>query len=283
MLPLPVILMVGIVFLVLMMVVSGSLGGALVIFILAGSISLILYNMGYLSVKTENGGLDISFFETAPAPAPSKLVTPQGHKNIQKQEVFHISGNEYTYNDAPAVCAAYDSDLATQEQLEQAYHEGAEWCEYGWTQGGMALYPTQQGTWEALQREITETKRTGCGRPGVNGGYFDPDSKFGVNCYGVRPNNHGTKLPLPLPGTDTSEFNKMVDKFKSMMKKMIISPFNRTEWSELGKTPNPRADLSALKSSLDTGHNSAVTDLDGVWNSVSADASYGAKQVGALF
>ena len=27
-----------------------------------------------------------------------------------------------------------------------------------------------------------------CGKPGINGGYFsDPTMKFGVNCYGVKP------------------------------------------------------------------------------------------------
>jgi len=277
MLPLPIILIAGIVFLVLFMFLSGSLGAAIVILLLAACIGLVLSQMGYLNAKIENGGLNVSFFETAPAPAPSQILSPnKGHKDIQKKEVFHISGNEFTYNDAPAVCAAYDSDLATQEQLNQALTEGAEWCEYGWVQGGMALYPTQQGTWESLQKEISETKRTACGRPGVNGGYFDPDSKFGVNCYGVRPNNHGTKLPLPLPGTDTSEFNKMVDKFKSMLKKMIVSPFNRQEWSELGKTLTPRSDLSGLGGKLTTGHNATVSDLQ-------SDISYVEKEVGSLF
>ena len=27
-----------------------------------------------------------------------------------------------------------------------------------------------------------------CGNPGINGGYFaNPDLKFGVNCYGIKP------------------------------------------------------------------------------------------------
>ena len=33
-----------------------------------------------------------------------------------------------------------------------------------------------------------------CGRPGVNGGYFDnPNIKFGVNCYGQKPDAERTK------------------------------------------------------------------------------------------
>ena len=66
-------------------------------------------------------------------------------------EVFHISDNKFTYDDAPAVCAAYGGQLATLEQIIHAYNHGAEWCGYGWSAGGMALYPTQKGTWDALQ------------------------------------------------------------------------------------------------------------------------------------
>jgi len=49
----------------------------------------------------------------------------------------------------------------------------------------MALFPTQQATWQALQTD--PVNKTNCGRPGINGGYFDPQTKFGVNCYGVKP------------------------------------------------------------------------------------------------
>jgi hypothetical protein len=30
-----------------------------------------------------------------------------------------------------------------------------------------------------------------CGRPGINGGYFDnPEMRFGVNCFGAKPNEN---------------------------------------------------------------------------------------------
>jgi hypothetical protein len=135
------------------------------------------------------------------------------------------------------VCAAYGADLASYDQVNEAYSGGAEWCGYGWTQGGMALFPTQQDTWDALQGEADIAKRTGCGRPGVNGGYFNPATKFGVNCYGVKPKDSGTsKYPTPLPGTDSGQFNQMVNKFRSMLTKMTVSPFNRTGWSEWNPT-----------------------------------------------
>ena len=151
-------------------------------------------------------------------------------------EVFHIADNRFTYDDAPAVCAAYDSQLATLEQILDAYNHGAEWCGYGWSAGGMALYPTQKGTWDALQQESDQSKRTACGRPGVNGGYFDPTTKFGVNCYGIKPQGN-VKLPTPLHGTDQNAFNDLVSKFKSMMKSFNINPYSRTSWS--GATTAP--------------------------------------------
>ena len=145
-------------------------------------------------------------------------------------EVFHVADNQFTYNDAQAVCAAYDSQLASLEQIIEAYNHGAEWCGYGWSAGGMALYPTQKGTWDALQQETDQTKRTACGRPGVNGGYFDPNSKFGVNCYGIKPQGN-MKLPAPLPGTDPTAFSEAVTKFKAMVKSFNLDPYSRSLWS----------------------------------------------------
>ena len=166
---------------------------------------------------------------TSPAPSSSSQNTSVP-KPVGQSEVFHIGGNEYTYEDAPAVCAAYDSELATYDQLNTALTLGAEWCAYGWSQGGMALYPTQQSTWTQLQTD--PSKSTACGRPGINGGYFDPATKFGVNCYGPKPSdNTNAKYPLPLPGSDPSAFNQMVNKFRSQMNTMQVNAFNRSAWS----------------------------------------------------
>lgn len=213
--------------------ITQSISSVFVIFALAAVLGVVLYQYGYLKITTDKDGLDIKFFETTPVPAPTANIIPSGNEAIlHKKEVFFISGNDYTYDDAPAVCAAYGSDLASYDQLMEAYSGGAEWCGYGWSKGGMALFPTQESTWSLLQGEADTSKRTGCGRPGVNGGYFDPNTKFGVNCYGVKPENKGVKLPLPIPGSDPAEFNKNVDKFKSMLNKMMVSPFNRVGWSE---------------------------------------------------
>ena len=51
----------------------------------------------------------------------------------------------------------------------------------------MALYPIQEKFYDEVQAGPVE-HRDDCGKPGINGGYFDDASlKFGVNCYGVRP------------------------------------------------------------------------------------------------
>lgn len=209
---------------------TGSVSSVFVVFTMAAILGYVLYQLGYINVSSDSSGLDIQFHERAPTPAPTAKIVPGA--DFVKKEVFFVSGNNYTYDDAPAVCAAYGADLASYDQLMEAYAAGAEWCGYGWSKGGMALFPTQDSTWTMLQAEADTSKRTGCGRPGVNGGYFDPNTKFGVNCFGVKPGNKDTKFPLPLPGTDPSEFNKDVNKFKSMLSKMVVSPFNRVGWSE---------------------------------------------------
>jgi hypothetical protein len=202
---------------------TGSILAVGVLWVLLMMMGFLLYMYGFIS--------DNIF-----KPAEKAITQPIGDatssltSTLVGSEVFHIADNRFTYDDAPAVCAAYDSQLATLEQILEAYNHGAEWCGYGWSVGGMALYPTQKGTWDALQQESDQSKRTACGRPGVNGGYFDPTSKFGVNCYGIKPQGN-VKLPTPLPGTDPSAFNDAVAKFKSMLKSFNINPYSRTTWS----------------------------------------------------
>ena len=208
-------------------------------FLAVGVLWVLLSMMGFLMYVYEI--ITPSMFST-PAAAAAPATQPVGQATsslpsvqLVGSEVFHIADNKFTYDDAQAVCAAYDSQLATLEQILDAYNHGAEWCGYGWSAGGMALYPTQKGTWDALQQESDQKKRTACGRPGVNGGYFDPSSKFGVNCYGIKPQGN-VKLPTPLPGTDQDAFNGAVAKFKAMIKSFNLDPYSRAVWS--GSTPS---------------------------------------------
>ena len=91
------------------------------------------------------------------------------------ESVFHIKNNNYTYQDAIKTCESIGTKLATAPQVEQAYSNGKEWCNYGWTDGQLALYPMQKNKYK-------------CGGPLVMGGWFkDPTKKFGINCYGHKP------------------------------------------------------------------------------------------------
>ena len=211
---------------------SGSVIAVLVLWMLIGLIGFVLVYYGFVDINKMFDYLappkPAEPAAPTPAPAPSNLV--------QGSEVFYISDNQFTYDEAPAVCAAYGTQLATLEQIIDAYNHGAEWCGYGWSAGGMALYPTQKSTWEELQREVDPGKRTACGRPGVNGGYFDPSTKFGVNCFGFKPKGD-FKPPSPVPGTDISKFRSMVNKFKEMIKSLNLSPYSRQEWSGYDTLP----------------------------------------------
>jgi hypothetical protein len=236
MLPQPTVLIIAIVGVVLLSVVvyasTASFISVAVVLLLAGVLMYLLNQMGILKLDTSGGIFNLSFFERSAVPAPSVIIPEKGMP-IEKKEVFYVSGNQFTYDDSSALCAAYDAELATYDQVSEAYATGAEWCGYGWTQGGMALFPTQDSTWEQLQKEAGIANKTACGRPGVNGGYFDPKTKFGVNCYGVKPADLGRfKFPVPVPGTDSSGFNQAVDRFKNMLKTLVVDPFNRSGWSE---------------------------------------------------
>jgi hypothetical protein len=206
---------------------TGSLFSVLVLWLMIALILMVLSYYGMIDLE--------KILDDLVPPAESKVSVPigssrQGGGPLVGSEVFHVSDPIFTYDQAAAVCAAYDSQLATLEQVIDSYNHGAEWCTYGWSAGGMALYPTQKGTWEQLQQEVDTGRRTRCGRPGVNGGYFDPSTKFGVNCFGFKPKGE-FKPPAPVPGTDAQRFRDMVAKMKDMLKSLNLSPYSRREWS----------------------------------------------------
>lgn len=215
---------------VLTLFVLVSTGSILAVLVLWAMIALVITVLIYYDILDIDKLLVSDLKKASVAPIPT---TPASGGPLVGSEVFHISDAEFTYDEAPAVCAAYGAEMATLEQIMDAYSKGAEWCGYGWSAGGMALYPTQRSTWEQLQSEVDTGKRTRCGRPGVNGGYFDPSLRFGVNCYGFKPKGKFTP-PAPLPGSDTKKFKEMVKKFKDMVKGFTLDPYSRTEWSSYG-------------------------------------------------
>lgn len=192
------------------------------------SINVTAYINGLFTPKTQ---VDIVVDQTAYQPSTVPEI------KFRKQ-VFNIPGNYYNYENAKAICNAYGSNLATYKQIEDAYNNGAEWCNYGWSQGQMTLFPTQQQTYNKLQ--TIEGHEHDCGRPGVNGGYIaNPEIKYGVNCYGYKPKIDEEEEELmkntsPYPKTTKDlAFQKRVDYWKNQVDEVLVSPFNYNRWSEL--------------------------------------------------
>lgn len=160
-----------------------------------------------------------------------------GLKKIRfKKQVFNIPGNEYNYEDAKTLCKAYGARLATYNDVEDSYKAGGEWCNYGWSEGQMALFPTQKDTFKQLQK--IEGHENDCGRPGVNGGYMaNPNIRFGVNCYGYKPviNDEEKQLMLnteKYPKTMKDiELEKRVDYWRNQLPSVLVAPFNSDKWS----------------------------------------------------
>jgi hypothetical protein len=171
---------------------------------------------------------------------PNNIIGEQNGSQPQppqkKPEVFHVSNNKYDYENAKAVCSAYGSRLATIKELDAAYDDGGDWCSFGWSEDQMALYPTQYEHWEKLQK--IKGHEHDCGRPGINGGYIaNPNVRFGVNCYGMKPDINSSEIKNM--GVDTIypkdqkeiDFDKRVDYWRTKLPDIAIAPFNHDTWS----------------------------------------------------
>ena len=185
------------------------------------------------NIFTEKPEVDIivdqSRLEAIKAPVPEILI---------RKQVFNIPENDYIYPDAKALCSAYGARLATYKEVEETYKDGGEWCNYGWSDDQLALFPTQEKTYNELQK--IKGHENDCGRSGVNGGYIaNPKVKFGVNCYGYKPRMNSTEEELmatePLyPKTlkDIAMENR-VNYWKDKLSSILVSPFNHNTWSRL--------------------------------------------------
>lgn len=166
----------------------------------------------------------------SPSNSVVEKILPQGGA-----QVFNVSKNTFTYYDAEPLCKALGAELATYDQVKQSWEQGADWCNYGWVKGQMAVYPTQKDTYEKLQAG-PEDQRMACGNPGLNGGFFDnPEMKFGVNCYGQKPSQSAHDATEVAKGTpqspDVLQFNKKVAHFKSEADNIGVMPFSTNKWS----------------------------------------------------
>ena len=160
----------------------------------------------------------------------------QAPETLLKPQVFNIPENVYTYEDAKAICKAYDARLATYEEMEETYEGGGEWCNYGWSNDQMALFPTQTKTWDKLQK--IKGHENDCGRPGINGGYIDNENvRFGVNCFGYKPKMTNDEMlmmsetPLYPKTQEEIDFERRVDFWKKQIPDIIVAPFSHNRWS----------------------------------------------------
>jgi Extracellular link domain len=195
-----------------------------------------------MSQPTPPAPMPMPAAEKTDASAPPSPIAGQTPASIVekvlpgRKEVFNIASNRYMYEDAAPLCKALGAELATYDQVKSAFDKGADWCNYGWTKGQLALFPTQEETWSKLQSG-PEGQRNACGRPGINGGYFDnPELRFGVNCYGTKPGQSahdaaamGKGAPL---SPDALDFDKRVNTFRSDADHIAVNPFREGAWSE---------------------------------------------------
>jgi DNA mismatch repair ATPase MutL len=177
--------------------------------------------------------------ETTKAETKTTEQTDQVQEQAQ-EEVFNISNNLYTYEDAGIACEALGAQLANYDQIEESYDNGAEWTSYGWSDGQHAYFPTQKKTWEKLQS--IKGHEHDLGRPGVNGGYFqNPNIRFGANCYGVKPKMTDAEKALmdsrksriyPKSPEDTLLDKKVNFFMNNKDKLMVINSYNNQKWSK---------------------------------------------------
>jgi hypothetical protein len=146
-------------------------------------------------------------------------------------QVFNVARNLYSYAEAEPLCRAFGAELATYDQVKDAWAGGADWCNYGWVKGQLAVYPTQQATYDKLQGGPAD-QRGSCGIPGVNGGYFpNAEQRFGVNCYGPRPTESPLDERQQYIAQHETAFDKEVARFKAELPGIAVNPWNGAQWS----------------------------------------------------
>jgi hypothetical protein len=147
------------------------------------------------------------------------------------KQVFNVARNVYTFHEAEPLCRAFGAELATYDQVKDAYKAGADWCNYGWVKGQLAVYPTQKSTYDKLQHG-PEEERMSCGLPGVNGGYFpNAEQRFGVNCYGARPAESALDERIQMEEKSHTAFDREVNHFKAELDSIGVNPWSSKQWS----------------------------------------------------
>ena len=220
---------------------ESSSGSTIFLIIAIGVFAAIVFLIG---APLFNTTLSASLQNTTEATPELDIVVDQStqeapfRKKGYGNQVFNIPGNYYGYEDAKLICDAYGSRLASYDEVETAYNSGGEWCNYGWSEGQNALFPTQKATFKGLQK--IKGHEHDCGRPGINGGYIaNPHVKFGVNCYGKKPpitqeEEELMETASPYPKTQKDyAMDQRVNYWKSKLDEILVSPFNYNSWSTM--------------------------------------------------
>jgi hypothetical protein len=214
----------------------------------------------YLTNSTQSTQIESEPTPPLPSPIP---VPSQPSQPTQKEEVYNIDENEFTYDEARSVCKAYGGRLATYAEVKDAQKNGANWCNYGWTENQMATYPIQKTYWESIQND--PMLKDSCGKPGVNGGYFqDKSLKFGANCWGIKPNPDPSKIIYDENGNvinSTEPTISAIDVFKQKIEngEIEVRPFSQNEWSQYSfkrssymLSPNPGKTIQVEETPTDS-------------------------------
>ena len=153
-----------------------------------------------------------------------------------KKEVFNIDQNVFTYDESKVACEALGAKLATKKQMEEAQKDGANWCNNGWVEDQLAMWPIQDGYLKSIKGTKLEGK---CGKSGLNGGYQpDKNLKLSANCYGYRPRpNENYIYYLEKIMKNTKNEPELIDKYRKMFasKDLFVSPHSDIKWSEFSK------------------------------------------------
>jgi hypothetical protein len=97
----------------------------------------------------------------------------------------------------------------------------------------MILFPTQKETYDKLQ--LLPGHKNDCGRTGVNGGYAEnPETKYGVNCYGKKPDglDPSPQSVIKEPSKEDIEKEVKIKYWKDNRDTLLLDSFNKTKWSE---------------------------------------------------
>ena len=244
-----VVLVYIIIFVIVQRSSGGSSGGSMSVLGLELILWIVLIIVVYINIKNydeKNYNFQTSFknlFNSKLAELEVKAKSEELEKKPKEKEcdkekedegnkeVFHLPNNKFTYEGAHEACKRLGSRLATYDEMENAYNNGANWCSYGWSSDQLALFPTQKSTYNELKQ--IPGHENDCGRPGINGGFMKNKLlKFGVNCYGVKPQmtdkdetymhslNHSPAL------TKEEE-----EKAKKEYANFLTAPFNNDTWS----------------------------------------------------